>query len=401
MGVSRLSLDRFVVVDVETTGLFDSDRVVEVAAVTLDVRGEVVDEWETLVNPGRHVGATAIHGLTASMVSMAPSFEEVAAALAVRLQGAALVAHNLAFDSRMLCNEYSRLGAAFHAGCGVCTLRLVGRRLADACSDLGIQPPQYHRALADARAAAQLFSALRPRIERLEPARVDGLRVAASARTLRREHVQGGAGDLPPLARTVPRLHHWGETGAILAYLDMLDWALADLRLDPDERSALQTLAGELGLTEQEVARAHDRYLQEMIAAAARDCRVTDEELRILTCVAETLGIDVGTVSARVAPWRRPPSTVHLQPGLRVCFTGSALAADGTEIPRSLLCELAERMGLVPVPSVTKKGCDLLVAGDAATQSSKAAAARRLGLPIVEVRHFLCAESGQEVPVAG
>jgi hypothetical protein len=50
--------DRFVVVDVETTGVLNSDRIVEVAAVTLSPNGQVVDEWDTLVNPGRDVGPT-------------------------------------------------------------------------------------------------------------------------------------------------------------------------------------------------------------------------------------------------------------------------------------------------------------------------------------------------------
>jgi hypothetical protein len=113
--------DRFVVVDVETTGLYNSDRVVEVAAVTLAKGGEIVDEWDTLVNPGRDVGPTHIHGVTASMVSAAPRFEEVAEALAARLDGAVLVAHNLVFDARMLTNEYGRLGAAMDPGRGVCT----------------------------------------------------------------------------------------------------------------------------------------------------------------------------------------------------------------------------------------------------------------------------------------
>lgn len=100
--------DRYVVVDVETTRLYNVDRIVEVAAVTVDSSGAIVDEWGTLVDPQRDVGPTHIHGVTASMVSAAPRFQEVAAALADRLYGAALVAHNLTFDARMLANEFGR-----------------------------------------------------------------------------------------------------------------------------------------------------------------------------------------------------------------------------------------------------------------------------------------------------
>ncbi len=85
MTAVRVQPPHYVAVDVETTGLYTADRVVEVAAVTVSADGRVIDEWDTLVNPGRDVGPTSLHGITASMVSPAPGFEEVAMALASRL----------------------------------------------------------------------------------------------------------------------------------------------------------------------------------------------------------------------------------------------------------------------------------------------------------------------------
>ncbi len=71
-----------VVVDRETTVLSKNDRILEVAAVTLDpFTGEVVDEYDTLINPERDPGPTFVHGISASMVEAAPTFHEVAAAL--------------------------------------------------------------------------------------------------------------------------------------------------------------------------------------------------------------------------------------------------------------------------------------------------------------------------------
>lgn len=64
-------IDRFVIFDVETTGLYNNDRVVEVSAVTMSREGVIVDEWDTLVHPERDSGATRTHGGTASMVSTA------------------------------------------------------------------------------------------------------------------------------------------------------------------------------------------------------------------------------------------------------------------------------------------------------------------------------------------
>lgn len=101
--------DRFVVVDTETTGLYNSDRVVEIAIYTLSLDGDLLEIFDTLVNPRRDVSASPIHGITATMVKDAPTFEEIAGDVAVRLHGACLVAHNVPFDKRMLRNEYQRI----------------------------------------------------------------------------------------------------------------------------------------------------------------------------------------------------------------------------------------------------------------------------------------------------
>lgn len=391
-------VDRFVVVDVETTGLYDRDRVVEVAAVTVSREGIIVDEWDTLVNPERDVGPSAIHGITASMVSAAPRFEEAAAALAGRLHGAVLVAHNLVFDSRMLRNEYQRLGASMDPGKGVCTLSLSGRRLQDACACFGVPLDHHHRALTDARATAKLLTALAIPAGALSPVRVDELETGACPRTLRREHVSGDSIEIPYIARAAMAAHHRGQTGGMLLYLDMLDWALADLTIDADEQRGLRALAADLGLSPPEMARAHEWYLNEMIAAATRDQRVTDQELSLLLRVASVLGVSEDHVHANVQQWRHAEDKVRIDPGMRVCFTGAAISADGVELARATLADVAAQMGLCVVDAVTKKHCDLLVAADAGSQSGKAAKARRYGIPVVEVRHFLCAECGGEIP---
>ena len=142
---------RIVAIDCETTGFSRHDRIVEFAAVEVDVgTGHVVDEIDTLINPERDVGPVDVHGVTASMVSAAPTFEEVAGALGRRLQGAILVAHNLSFDARLLGQEFRRLGTAFDPGAGYCTLRATSQKLGLACESFGIAHADQHRALSDA-----------------------------------------------------------------------------------------------------------------------------------------------------------------------------------------------------------------------------------------------------------
>ncbi len=70
----------YTVIDVETTGLSPEryDRVVEIGIVCVSHEGEIQDQWATMVNPGRDVGPTHIHGITSTAVLDAPTFEEIA-----------------------------------------------------------------------------------------------------------------------------------------------------------------------------------------------------------------------------------------------------------------------------------------------------------------------------------
>ncbi len=152
----------FAVIDVETTGFGKADRIIEIAVVTLDPQMRCIDEYETLVDPQRDLGPTNIHGITPSMVSLAPSFSDIAAALAMKIANRTLVAHNRIFEERMLLSELARLNANLDSGRGICTLRLTNEKLPQACRTLGVRPPQHHRALSDARATAELLQRLNP-----------------------------------------------------------------------------------------------------------------------------------------------------------------------------------------------------------------------------------------------
>ena len=75
-----IAVDGYAVIDVETTGFSpqQNDRVVEIGVVYVSPRGEIQDHWSTIVNPRRDVGPTHVHGLTATDVSTAPTFDEIA-----------------------------------------------------------------------------------------------------------------------------------------------------------------------------------------------------------------------------------------------------------------------------------------------------------------------------------
>ena len=373
-------MERIAVIDVETTGFADADRIVEVGVVYLDGRTlDVIDEYETLINPLRDISASEIHGVTATMVENAPTFSDIAAYLATTLNGAVIAAHNLPFDGRFLRRECENALVELDLGQGIDTLRLTGERLPMACQRFGIANDYEHWALADARATAELIRRLEPDIETIASRAV--VSSPGIPRSLPRENPSrvGGAHFTTRLPSSVP---------AELAYLDVLDRFLADAVLDDEERAALADLGGSLGIRGEQQYELHVEYLNAVIAGAERDQVITVNENAHIRALAATLGIDESIV---------PEVTESVRPndldGLRVCFTGSAVV-DGVALERKELEALAAVKGLQPVGSVTKKACDLLVAADPASTSGKAKKARDYGIPVMGIEEFLAQVDG-------
>lgn len=159
-------LDRpLAVVDLETTGFSPGpDRAIEIGIVRVDPSGVIVDEWTTLVHPGRDVGPTWVHGVTDEMVADAPSFAEVADEILDRFEGAVVVAHNAPFDGGFLAHEFASAGLPVPALPAACTLQvarwsglgLPNYRLATCCEAFGLTNAGAHSALGDARVTAEL-----------------------------------------------------------------------------------------------------------------------------------------------------------------------------------------------------------------------------------------------------
>jgi DNA polymerase-3 subunit epsilon len=262
---------------------------VEIAVIELNADGDVVDEYDTLVNPMRSVGPSHVHGVTAAMVSAAPTFDEIAAAVAMRIDGAALVAHNLPFDARFLRQEFVRIEAELDPGSGLCTYRLTGAKLASACQQFGVRLEHHHRALADARATACLLKKVLRRTTTRIPAAVRKLRHAFRPRTFRRE-ASDETNVVRRLANTIVRSFRESADADELRYLDAVDRAFNDRTLTMQEASELRVLATELGFDDARVERAHRRYLEMLISAALRDGVVTAAEHRLLRRAADAFG---------------------------------------------------------------------------------------------------------------
>jgi DNA polymerase III subunit epsilon len=414
----QLGVTPFAVVDVETTGFSPRlhDRMIEVAVVRMAANGTIEDEYLTLLNPQRDIGATQVHGLTAADVCQAPTFVEVVGDVATRLDGAILVGHNLRFDLAFLIAECARAGYPLPAIPGLCTLRLAyllapglaSRKLASCCASAGIRLDGAHSALADARATARLLLAY------LQDGRARGLdsleafgcqplslpsrpwcQATASGRCLRREQAATIRQERTTyLARLVDRLDTTGVVSAEVAvYLDLLDRALEDRRITELEADALLAIAQEWGLSRQQVTDVHRQYLRALAQAAWADGEISSAERRDLQAVCALLGVQPPVLASLLAgPMPAPtdhPAAPQQQPtasqlaGQTVCFTGALSGQlDGQPITRDQAEQLAAAAGLTVAPRVTKT-LDLLVLADPDSLSSKARKARQYGTRIM------------------
>ena len=110
--IIQMDEPEFAVVDLETTGLYpdSGDRIVEIAIVVMNSRGEVLRDWSSKIHPGRKISATKVHGLTDQDVADSPKFAEVASKVSELLSNRIFVAHNASFDYRFIGKELAASG---------------------------------------------------------------------------------------------------------------------------------------------------------------------------------------------------------------------------------------------------------------------------------------------------
>ena len=295
----------FAVVAIETTGLSPAagDRIVEIAVVRVDASGRVLDEYDTLLDPGRDVGPAFVHGISTSEVLGAPTFADVAGDVLARLDGAVVVAHNAAFVERFLAAELARIGVTLPLNPALCsrwlartTLRAPDQRLDTLARVLGLPVAGVHSALADARTGAVLL----PRMLALhgEPPRyltgtrpMPQLHTAAGPRTRPGEPRRATGGWLPSMTARLPRAVVDAPNADSQRYVDALAAALADGRILGGEGQLLARLAASAGISGDQVVALHGRVLGHLRAGALENAILTTAELRQLKTAASGLGL--------------------------------------------------------------------------------------------------------------
>jgi len=178
---------RFCVVDLETTGTGVAAGITEIGAVLVQ-GGEVIGEFQTLVNPGEHVPGliTVLTGITDAMVMDAPGIGGVLPSFLEFARGAVLVAHNARFDVGFLQRAAAASGIEW-PGFDVVDTMVVARqallrdevpnvKLSTLAAHFRTTTQPDHRALSDARATVDVLHGLFERLGNLGVGTLEDLR---------------------------------------------------------------------------------------------------------------------------------------------------------------------------------------------------------------------------------
>ena len=243
----------FVVFDLETTAMKpENGYIVDIAA--LRVRdGQVVDRFESLVNPGRPIVGHQVHGIGTDDVSNAPTASEVLANFVGWVGETPIVAHNVAFDLpfilRHLPNDVKweptgvfdtlELGYQLYPDAGAWKLGDLVRFV------FGRDHAAAHRAMPDAEATAELFLNFTAGLaERLDAIRQD---IADEVRRARESYDRSEQGDR---LEDIRRRHGIGS-----ALMDVLTKATVrelvlseNIRIDGRDTTTVRPISVEVGV---------------------------------------------------------------------------------------------------------------------------------------------------------
>jgi DNA polymerase III subunit epsilon len=175
---THLSAATFCVVDLETTGSSETDKITEFGAVKVR-GGEVLGKFQTLVNPTTAIPPliAVLTGITNSMVAAAPSLREVLPSFLAFADQTVLVAHNARFDVGFLRRACEALGYPYPRWPVFDTAALARQillsdevancRLATLASHFRSPTTPNHRALTDAEATVDVLHGLFERVGNL------------------------------------------------------------------------------------------------------------------------------------------------------------------------------------------------------------------------------------------
>lgn len=280
------------VIDVETTGLNHHDRIIEISVVRVDPDGEPRLVFDSLVNPGRAIRNSDIHGISDEDVANAPAFMEIAPAVHNALEGCVVAAHNAYFDMRFLNKAFSGCGLPQSELPFFCLMYLrpmlgLGKRctLQMACEAEGLSFQEQHQASADALAAAACWIRYR---EKLAACGVETFGEFARLRRYKFQEsfvLSPASGRLPATA-SLTRSRESSPVDPITSqrrqYWSLLATLLSDLVISKDDLLQAVALRESLSMSREQIRSVHARVFAAVIAQFAEDHWLDDKEARKL-----------------------------------------------------------------------------------------------------------------------
>ncbi|CAN3127207.1 AAA family ATPase [Mycobacterium sp. smrl_JER01] len=334
---------RYCAIEMLTVG--DEGRMSRPRPVELAVAFEDGTAITTLVNPQRDLAdARTRYGITVSDVLMAPTLREAWGVIAPMLAGCTPVGAGIDEQLGLLDFELKRLGHVTPMPLGV---ELRGARVSG------------HTALERATAALRAHRGL--------------------------ESEDGSSAFDEPEAVEMSGLLVSRDTSAPTPAVDHLPGLSALLRISRDVGAVLlgRPVTGGHGETGWESA-ARQTVADQLRAAATR-VQLTDEVIVRLRHAEALLGTEI---ISGAELFTRHDISAALTAGARICFTGTAQDPAGRIVEREEIERMAAAAGLVPVQTVTKTRCDVLVTAEAGTQSGKARKAQEYGKPVFSADEF-------------
>lgn len=396
----------YCVLDVETTGTGKTDRIIELALIGLDQFGVKQWEWCTLINPERDTGsgmAVKIHQIYPRDVENVPTFSDFSGHIAKLLNGRVVIAHNAAFDLRMLSSEYSRLGIIAPNIEHVCTLNVARSmgispaNLENCCNVLGVVMEGMHHALADARATHHAAKEMgvftgqylnenshvniwppleivekEPKTRPIHPSR-QSIKNAVNKQTISKDTI------------TEIEVYSIDHDTPESKYLHAVEWVLEDRDISPEQKSTLVNLQKELGLTDSQVRNINLTFLQGLAGSMLDDGVISDHEkfdLDKITNLLDLNDIDLQYALDNPVDLDLINEYYRLSSGQRVVFTGEM------SLSRSEWKQRAVDAGLRVTGSVLGK-TNFLVVPFGETGSSKSRKAREIGVRVVTEQRFI------------
>lgn len=399
--------------DLETTGFSPrrGDKILEVAIVTTDLEGNILDKYETLINPRREITGVEIHKITAEMLKHAPTMPEVLDDLLHHLQGKVIVGHNISFDLRFLNFELSKQTAMQVESYGICTLsmsrkilpELPVRRLDAFCNFFDINLSDAHAAISDCEATIKLFFELKQlslelgidgfNPKNFSPFLIDRQLLPKGISVIRSQANEMSNYERNRLADFIHRLpSNPADHVPVQLYLNLLDEVLADRIITPSEAQLVIDLIAEFGMSKEQVLKIHKDYLKKLVRVYLLDSILSDFEQNDLAQVSQLLNINSEELQSLLQEEKENYAALSADVSVgkledvfdkSICFTGQLCARiQGVLVDRSKAQQFAIERGMVIKSGVSTK-LHYLVTADPNSLSGKALKAREIGVRVI------------------